>query len=72
MNTEKWAAIDGDKGCIGDEEKKCAGYSIKGFTSVVRYPKTGIMEMFIDATLSWAGTDKSWDRSKSMELGWMI
>jgi hypothetical protein len=61
VNTEKWVAIDADKGCIEDEEKKCAGYSIKGFTSVVNNPKTGNIEMLVDATLSWAGTEKSWD-----------
>jgi len=28
--------------------------------------------MLIDATLSWKGTEKSWDTKKQMNFGWVV
>ena len=72
INTERFTAISSDRGCLDDEEKKCAGYSVSGYSTVMTDPKTGESSMLIDAELSWAGTEKSWDNTKSMEFGWMI
>jgi hypothetical protein len=70
INTEKFTAIGTEAECFEDKEKKCAGYSVSGFTTVKT--EEGKTEMVIDALFSWAGTEKSWDNTKTMELGWVV
>jgi hypothetical protein len=39
----------------------CEGYSVTGYTTVKTDPVTGLSDMMVDATLSWKGSEKSWD-----------